>query len=73
MPEIWIYPSIETNEILVKEEEIYQAATSFREDGIRLMNILGEKYRINPFEGRELFDLKRKSRDNKQRGKVNEQ
>jgi hypothetical protein len=73
MPEIWIYPSIETDKILEKKEEIYQAASSFRKDGIRLMKILGEEYNINPFEGRELFDLKRKSRDNKQRGKVNEQ
>lgn len=73
MPEIWIYPSIETNEILAKKEEIYQAAISFRKDGIRIMKILGKEYQINPFEGRELFDLKRKSRDNKQRGKVNEE
>ena len=73
MPEIWIYPSIETIEILNRKEEIYQAANSFRKDGIKLMKILGEEYQINPFEGRELFDLKRKSRDNRQRGKVNNQ
>ncbi|MEM6316138.1 MAG: hypothetical protein AAF960_00625 [Bacteroidota bacterium] len=73
MPEIWIYPSIATNEILEKKEEIYQAACSFRKDGIRLMKMLGETYQINPFEGRTLFDLRRKSRDNGQREKVNKE
>lgn len=73
IPEIWIYPSIETDKILAKKEAIYNAAYSFREDGIQLMKILGETYQINPFEGRELFDLKRKSRSNRQRGKVNDE
>ena len=73
IPEIWIYPSIETNEILNRKEKIYQAAKSFRNDGIKLMKILGKEYQIDPFTGRELFDLKRKSINNKQRGKVNEQ
>ena len=73
IPEIWIYPSLETNAILNRKENIYEAAKSFRNDGIRLMKILGKEYQIDPFKGRELFDLKRKSRNNKQRGKVNEQ
>ena len=72
-PEIWIYPSIETDKILDIKEEIYTAANSFRKDGIRIMKILGETYQINPFEGDELFQLKRKSRGNRQRGTVNDE
>lgn len=73
MPEIWILPSIETDKILDKKEEVYQAAKSFRKDGIRLMKILGETYQINPFEGTELFELKGRTRENRQRGKVDEE
>lgn len=73
IPEIWIYRSIATSKILEKKEEIHNAARTFRDDGIKLMKILGETYQINPFNSRELFDLKRKSRDTKQRGPVNDE
>lgn len=73
MPEIWIYPAIDTKQILEIQDEVLTAAKLFREDGIKLMKELGKRYQINPFEEKELFDLKRKSRENKQRGKVNEE
>lgn len=69
-PEMWIGPAIGTEILLEKAEEIFQAASSFRKDGINLMKKLGGTYQINPFEKGELADLKRKSRENQQRGKV---
>ncbi len=73
MPEIWIYPAIDSKKIIEKKEEIYKTALSFREDSIKLMTILGDSYQINPFEGKELFEFRRDSRKNGQRGKVNEE
>ena len=72
MPELWISPSIATSKILENSEDIYQAALSFRRDGTQLIKMLGEAYQINPFIGRNLFDIKGKSLLSKQRGKVNE-
>ena len=72
-PEMWIVPSMETDQILEQKEEIHKAARSFREDGIKLMKALGRAYQINPFVSDELFALKQKSRENKQRGKVDKE
>lgn len=72
MPKFYISPSIETDKILDRTEEIYDAAKSFRNDGIRLMTILGETYGVNTFED-GLAVIRNKSWDNKQRGKANEE
>lgn len=49
MPEIWIYPSIQTSKLLEKAAAILEAARSFRKDGIELIRLLGEAYQVNPF------------------------
>jgi hypothetical protein len=73
MPQLWISPAIETSEILERIDEVYEATVSFREDAIRLMQMLGKTYNRNLFnEDRALFKIKEMSRANRQRGKIDE-
>lgn len=72
-PQLWISPAIKTTKILERIDEVHEAAVSFRKDAIRLMQMLGKAYNKNLFnEKREIFEIKKASRANRQRGKVND-
>ena len=73
LPQLWIQPALETAKILALKDDIYNAAVSFRNDGIEIIKALGETYQVNPFEQKSLLSIKEKSRSNKQRGKVNDE
>ncbi|MFK8054791.1 MAG: hypothetical protein AB8F78_01620 [Saprospiraceae bacterium] len=69
---IRINPAIETGSIQKILDDIHLAAISFKEDGVKLMEILGNTYEINPFDLKAIGKLKSKSRVNRQRGAVNQ-
>lgn len=73
-PEICIYAAMHTQKLMPILKDVWACAIDFKEEGTRLMKMMGERYNINPFDGKELFGLKRKSQGNtpKQRGKVDE-
>lgn len=73
LAQLWIYPALETARILALKNEIHSAAVSFRSDAVILIKALGETYQIDPFEQGGLLSIKKKSRANKQRGKVNDE
>ena len=72
-PQLWITPAIETTKLLERIDEVYEAAISFRNDAIRLMQLLGKKYDRNVFEVGEIFEIRRESQKNELRGNVDEE
>lgn len=72
-PEIWIIPSIETELLREKSDEILKAAKAFRNDGISLMKRLGQVYGKDPFTKNGLNEIIRSSRKEHKRGKINDE
>jgi len=70
-PEIWISPALETDSILEKQDEIMAAARAFWVTATELMAALGKAHGIDPANRSDLHGLKKRFRDNQQRGAVN--
>jgi len=66
----FIEPGLNSKEILKRKHEVYACAKSFRQDAIRLMNLMAETFDINLQTLEGLHDVKFKKSKN-QRGKLN--
>ncbi len=68
---IHIRCSISTKKIFEKKDEIYQCAKAFRQDALRLMQLMADIFNIDLETLNGLYELKHK-KSNKQRGQLNE-
>jgi hypothetical protein len=67
----YIEPGLDSKEIFKRKQEVYACAKSFRQDAIKLMNLMAETFDINLQNLDGLYEVKHKKGKN-QRGKLNE-
>ncbi len=69
---LWVFPAMETTKIATIANDLYECALSFSIEAAIMMTLFGKMHHFNPNNSSELFEIKRQSRANKQRGSVNE-